>query len=218
MILDYNEWVMTRLAKPRFRNTWPVAVFCTWLIALGAVSYAPVAMSHPLEYHLDPLDDEAIERVLTSFELLSAGLEKAGLQGNARLSENALGITAIVWSTEAAVMGMDESRSVDSPSLLRALKAAGYEESPYVVAEWKLEAERVWEAYEVLSANLQITAIGRDMEALEQQADDLTPQQRTQQQAALMRQLSMLQTTAGDISRVAPFRQRMDSLARRLGN
>lgn len=175
-------------------------------------------MAHPLEYHLDPLDDQSIERVLASFDLLAAGLEAAGLQSSAQLSDNAMGITAIVWSTEDAIAGMDDSRAVDSPSLLSALTSAGYEDSPYVVAEWKMEAERVWEAYEVLTANFQIEIIGREMDLLEQEAEDLTPQQRAEKEAALIRQLSMLQTTAGDISRVAPYRQRLNELARRLGN
>lgn len=190
----------------------------TCLASFALTLQVPSAAAHPLEYHLSPLGDQEIERVLTSFELLSTGLEAAGLQDSARLSDNAMGITAIVWSTGEAVAAMDDSRAVDSPALLSALRSAGYEESPYIVAEWQMEAERVWEAYEVLTANFQLEAIGRDLAALENEAEGLTPRQRAEKDAALMRQLSMLQTTAGDISRVAPYRQRLEALALRLGN
>jgi len=188
------------------------------MIVLTQVFQASTLMAHPLEYHLDPLDEQSIERVLTSFDLLAAELEAAGLQDSAQLSGNALGITAIVWSTENAIADMDDQRPVDSPALLNALTSAGYEDSPYMVAEWQMEAERIWEAYEVLTANFQVETIGREMKVLEQEADELTPRQRAEREAALIRKLSMLQTTAGDISQVAPYRQRLDELARRLGN
>lgn len=78
---------------------------------LALALQAPSSAAHPLEYHLEPLDDQAIERVITSFELLSVELEAGGSPGGARISENAMGITAIVWSTEDAIAGMDGRRS-----------------------------------------------------------------------------------------------------------
>jgi len=180
--------------------------------ALGLAVQASLAVAHPLEFHLDPLDDEAIERVLTSFELLAARLEAAGLQGSARLPENAMGITAIVWSTEDAIAAMDHTRPADSPTLRNALTAAGYEDSPYVVAEWKMEAERVLESYEVLSGDLQFESIYRTLSELESSRGRLTDDEAEQKEAELIRQVSMLRTTAGDIAQVAPYRDRLDTL------
>lgn len=209
--MAFNAKPCTFLGKPRRSRRLCLCVFAL----LFRVSAAP---AHPLEFHLDPLDDAAIERVLMSFELLSGALEAAGLQGSARISEDALGITAIVWSTEQAIASMDNRRPAESPFLLNALTTAGYEDSPYIVAEWKMEAERVWESYEVLTANYRIESIGREMRTLAEAPGELTEQQRINREAALARQLSMAQTTARDVLQVAPYRQRLDALARRLGN
>jgi sirohydrochlorin ferrochelatase len=174
------------------------------------------AGAHPLEYHLDPLDSRMVERVLASFELLTADLEAAGRLGSARLPENAMGVTALLWSLEGAVAAMDETPAVDSPALLSALAAAGYEPSPYIVAEWKMEAERVLESYEVLSDNLQFESLYRGLSELESSRDRLSGDEAEQREAELIRQMSMLRTTAGDIAQVAPYRARLDALTGKL--
>jgi hypothetical protein len=182
-----------------------------------AVLLAPVgAAAHPLEYHLEPLDARTVERVLTSFELLTADLEAADRLASARLPDDAMGVTALLWSLEDAVAAMDETSPIDSPALLAALTAAGYENSPYIVAEWKMEAERVLESYEVLSGNLQFESIYRNLSELENSRDDLTDDEAEQKEAGLIRQMSMLRTTAGDIAQVAPYRDRLDALTGKL--
>lgn len=217
-VLVYTEIAMSILAKIRAAVTPPVTGFLAYLITFGLTLYSSSALSHPLEYHLEPLDDRAIERVLTSFERLSARLQHAGVEQTARLPDNALGITAVVWTMEEAVARLDEARAVESPTLLQALKAAGYEDSPYIVAEWKIEAERVWEAYEVLNGNFRTGTIGSEMAALEREANQLTEEQLARKEAALLRKASMVQTTARDVSKIAPYRGRLDRLSRKLGN
>jgi len=178
---------------------------------------APVsAPAHPLEYHLDPLDSTMVERVLTSFELLMADLQAAGLLASARLPDNAMGVTALLWSLEGAVAAMDKAPAVESSALLAALAAAGYESSPYIVAEWKMEAERVLESYEVLSGGLEFESIYRNLSELEDSRDRLSDEEAEEKEAQLIRQMSMLRTTAGDIAQVAPYRERLDALTGKL--
>lgn len=186
------------------------------LLILGALLTQSPARAHPLEFHLEPLTAATVERVLTSFELLTTELAGAGALTNARLPENALGITALLWSLEDAVAALDETWPENSEVLLRSLAAAGYERSPWTVAEWKVEAERVLESYEVLRGELQLASIHRELAELEQQADRLTADEVAERESALIRQLSMLQTTAGDIAAVAPYRSRLDKWVGRL--
>lgn len=207
---------MTLMAKTSALFAQPVKAFSSLLVTFALFIVAPQISAHPLEYHLEPLKAEDVERVLVSFELLTAKLETAGLLATARTGEEALGVTAVVWSVEDAIAAMDETRSVESPTLLQALGAAGYEDSPYVVAEWKVEAERVLEAFEVLQGDFQTQAIGREMAVLEENAAQLTGEEIAERQMVLIRQASMLKTTAGDISQVAPFRQRLEALTSQL--
>ncbi|MGA9574939.1 MAG: hypothetical protein WBS20_13445 [Lysobacterales bacterium] len=193
-----------------------IKVFSVCLVVVVAQLSPVVARAHPLEYHLEPLDAETIERVLTSFELLTQELQAAGLLASAKLPKDAMGVTALLWSLEDAVAAMDESPAVESPSLLNALTAAGYESSPYVVAEWKMEAERVLESYEVLSGNIQSESIFRQLTELEETRGELTEEEIEQRESTLTRQMSMLQTTAADVAQVAPYRQRLDMLTGRL--
>jgi len=182
-----------------------------------SIFLAPVsALAHPLEYHLDPLDATMVERVLTSFELLTADLEAADLLASARLPDEAMGVTGLLWSLEGAIAAMDETPAVDSPALLNALAASGYTPSPYIVAEWKMEAERVLESYEVLSGGLQYEAVYRSLSELENSRDQADSDEAEQKEAELIRQMSMLRTTAGDIAQVAPYRNRLDALTGKL--
>jgi hypothetical protein len=186
-------------------------------VLVSCILLSPVTVrAHPLEYHLEPLDASTVERVLTSFELLTAELEAADLLGEASLPENAMGVTALLWSLEGAVAAMDQAPAVDSPLMLNALAAAGYEPSPYIVAEWKMEAERVLESYEVLSGNLRFESIYRNLSELENSRESLTDDEAEEMEAELIRQMSMLQTTAGDIAQVAPYRDRLDALTGKL--
>jgi len=193
-------------------------IFCTCLAASATAFPFATALAHPLEFHLEPLDTGAVERVLTSLELLMGELKSADKQDAANLPDGALGITAILWSIESAVAAMDETWATKSPALLRSLRAAGYEDSPYVVAVWKIETERVLEAYEVLSGNFQEDDIRAGLAELEKDASRFTEEERVNRERVLIRKASMLQTTAGDISQVAPFRQRLDRLTAQLGN
>ncbi len=185
---------------------------CAGLVAFATVLPCAIAHAHPLEYHMEPLDANAVERVVTSLELLLGELKRAGEQDTANLPEGALGITAILWSVEIAVAAMDETWPTKSPALLRSLQSAGYEDSPYVVAEWKIKAERVLEAYEVLNGNFQWEDIQAGLAELDKDANQLTDEERLNRERLLIRKASMLRTTAGDISQVAPFKQRLDQL------
>lgn len=161
---------------------------------------------------MEPLDAATVERVLASFDSLASELRGAGLLDAASLPDDALGITAILWSIQSAVATMDGTWPTESPTLLRALTAAGYENSPYVVAEWKIEAERVLEAYEVLSTDITNEALAAELAELERNRDQMTEAALHEQESALIRKASMLQTTARDIEQVAPYRQRLDRL------
>lgn len=161
---------------------------------------------------MEPLDAATVERVLTSFELLASQLRGAGLLDAAKLPDNALGITALLWSIEGAVATMDGTWPTESPALLKALSAAGYDDSPYTVAAWKIEAERVLEAYEVLSANITGGALAAELAELERNRGQMAEAAIHEKESALIRKASMLRTTARDIEQIEPFRQRLDQL------
>jgi hypothetical protein len=187
-------------------------IFCACLVASVMVFPFANAHAHPVEFHMGPLDKSTVERVLNSLELLMGELKSASKRDAANLPDGALGITAILWSIQDAVAAMDETWPTKSPTLLRSLESAGYEDSPYIVAEWKIEAERVLEAYEVLSGNFKEKDIHAELAELEKDTNQLTDEERLKRESLLIRKASMLQTTAGDISQVAPFRQRLDRL------
>ncbi len=174
------------------------------------------AAAHPLQYHLEPLDARTVERVLTSFELLAAELEGADRLASARLPENAMGVTALLWSLQGAVANLDQAPPVDSPALQQALATSGYVRSPYMVAEWQMEAERVLESYEVLLRDLRLETVYAALAELDESAGQLDDEQAELREFELLRQLSMLQTTARDIAQVTPYRDRLDALAGKL--
>lgn len=165
-----------------------------------------------------PLDAATVERVLASFDSLASELRGAGSLDAAKLPDDALGITALLWSLEAAVATMDGAWPTESPALLQALAAAGYEDSPYMVAEWKIEAERVLEAYEILSANITVEGLATELAELERNRGQATEAALHEQESALIRKASMLQTTARDVEQVAPYRQRLDRLTRQFSD
>jgi hypothetical protein len=171
-----------------------------------------------MEFHMAPLDAATVERVLASLDSLASELLEAGLVDGARLPDDALGITALLWSIEAAVVTMDNAWPTESPALLGALAAAGYEDSPYMVAEWKVEAERVLEAYEVLRANLTGEGLATEWAELERNRGQMSEAALHEQESALIRKASMLRTTARDIEQVAPYRQRLDRLTRQFSD
>ncbi|MGK2926302.1 MAG: hypothetical protein ACSLE2_11845 [Lysobacterales bacterium] len=159
-----------------------------------------------------PLDAATVERVLTSFDSLASELRGAGSMEAAKLPDDALGITALLWTIEAAVATMDNAWPTESPALLSALTAAGYEDSPYMVAEWKIEAERVLEAYEVLSSNITAKGLATEWAELERNRGQMSEAALHEREKVLIRKTSMLRTTARDIEQVAPYRQRLDRL------
>ena len=159
-----------------------------------------------------PLDAQTVERVLTSFDRLIDKLENADAVDSARLPDDAFGITVILWSIEDDVAAIDKTRAVESPTLLQALQAAGYEDSPYIVAEWKIEAERVLEAYEVLRENYQLKDIVAELTELENNPKLLTDEKLMTRANMLTRKESMLQTTAKDLPMIKQYMQRIDAL------
>ncbi|MFZ0469431.1 MAG: hypothetical protein WAL92_10970 [Thiogranum sp.] len=198
----YNAPIMTAIAKTRS------------LILAAVAALFPCAMihAHPMEYHMIPLDAQTVERVLTSFDRLIDKLENADAVDSARLPDDAFGITVILWSIEDAVAAIDKTRAVESPTLLQALQAAGYEDSPYIVAEWKIEAERVLEAYEVLRENYQLKDIVAELTELENNPKLLTDEKLMTRANMLTRKESMLQTTAKDLPMIKQYMQRIDAL------
>jgi hypothetical protein len=198
----YNAPIMTAIAKTQS------------LILAAVAALFPCAMihAHPMEYHMIPLDAQTVERVLTSFDRLIDKLENADAVDSARLPDDAFGITVILWSIEDAVAAIDKTRAVESPTLLQALQAAGYEDSPYIVAEWKIEAERVLEAYEVLRENYQLKDIVAELTELENNPKLLTDEKLMTRANMLTRKESMLQTTAKDLPMIKQYMQRIDAL------
>ena len=191
-----------------------VTVAC--VLVISALLSTGNASAHPLQYHLEPLDARTVERVLSSFELLTAELEGASRLASARLPDNAMGVTALLWSLRGAVADLDQAPPIDSPALQQALEAAGYERSPYMVAEWQMEAERVLESYEVLRRDLRLETVYAALSELDESAGQLDAEQAELREFELLRQLSMLQTTARDVAQVAPYRDRLDALAGKL--
>jgi hypothetical protein len=204
---------MFKSSPPTNRNSaltdttrWPVRALAV-LIVLASTSLA----AHPLQYHLKPLDAARVERVLTAFETLLSVVERGGAMEAARLPDGALGASALVWSVQGAVVAMDDSAGRGGDSLSAALLASGYEDSPFVVDEWRFEAERVLAAYEVLSGDLRRDEVYAAMAELETEAATTPADELEERTAALVRQAELIHDTQYDVPAVAPFRARIDA-------
>jgi hypothetical protein len=187
------------------------------LACVCAVLASPAAHAHPIEYHMQPLEDADVERVLSSLELITDELEAAGALSGLRVPDDALGITAILWALLDAVLETDQVSRVDSPTLMRSLAGAGYPQSYYVVEQWQGEAERVIETYEVLKRGLDMKAIYRGYAELEARRGELSAKEADRREGRLVRDHQMVRTTYKDLSLISAYLPRLDALAARLG-
>jgi hypothetical protein len=182
-----------------------------------AVFSIATVQAHPIEYHMQPLDDATIERVIQSLEQMIGELEKTGSLDKVRLPEDAMGIPVLLWSVQDALMEADEVTTIDSPTLKRALLSAGYSDSPYVVEEWQAETEQVLETYEVLKKSLNLEQVYAGYAALEQDRPGLTVDQAVEREIGLLRNHELVRTTGKDIELVKQYLPQLDSLSLRLG-
>jgi len=174
-------------------------------------------MAHPMEYHFRPLDAATVERVLDSFDRLVIQLQNNGSLAAARLPDDAMGITAVAWSLQDAVLAIDDSTPADSEILDEALAASGYGDPEIRGYEWALEAERVLETYETLVNNIDIASLNAGFAELEANRDSLSEEEESEREAVLFRNEQLLRNTWQDFELVSQYRQRLDFLVRRLG-
>ncbi len=187
-------------------------IFCTCLVAFATVFPVATAHAHPIEYHRKPLNAEGVQRVLASFDLLMGELRNADTLNAARIPANAMGVTLMLWSVQDAIADADETAPSDSPSLKRSLNAAGYKDSPYMVDEWQIEAERVLETYEVLQKGLTQASVIADYAAFKKEASGLSEEQAVNRQRILVRNSQLVRTTSKDLALVSEYRKQLDAL------
>jgi len=174
-------------------------------------------MAHPMEYHYRPLNAATVERVLDSFDRMVIQLQKNGSLASARLPDDSMGITAVVWSLQDAVLAIDDSTPANSKILDEALAVSGYADPEIRGYEWQLEAERVLETYEALVSNIDIASVNSGFDELEQDRDSLTEDEVQVREAVLYRNEQLLRTTWRDLELLRHYRQRLDFLVQRLG-
>jgi hypothetical protein len=174
-------------------------------------------MAHPMEYHYRPLDAAAVERVLDSFDRMVIQLQKNGSLASARLPSDAMGVTAVVWSLQEAVLAIDDSTPAGSKILDEALAASGYSNPEIRGYEWQLEAERVLETYEALVNSIDMSSVNSGFAELEKDRNSLTEDEVREREVVLYRNEQLLRTTWKDLELVSEYRQRLDFLVGRLG-
>jgi hypothetical protein len=116
--------------------------------AILLVVSSPVA-AHPIEYHMQPLQAETVERMIVSLDELISELDRLGAVGTIRDAQ-APDRRIPIWRIQAAVAAPTGGSIAESPAIRRAAVKAGYEDGPFVVEEWQLDANRVLDVYEAL--------------------------------------------------------------------
>lgn len=99
-----------------------------------------------------PISAEATERAVTSLENLFDALDRAGRLGEVRLPDGAVNLAALLGPLEDTVAAADETTVGDSPTLNEALRSAGYEDSPFMIDDWRYETRDVLIHFEQLQS------------------------------------------------------------------
>jgi hypothetical protein len=197
-----------------FKLTLIFRAWAFWVL----LAASPQLPAHPMEYHLRPLDAASVERVLDSLDRMVTQLRENDSLASASLPDDAMGISAIVWSMQDAVLSIDDSTPADSETLNSTLAASGYTDPEIQVYEWQLEAERVLETYEVLVSGIDMTTVNAGFTELERDRASLPEDEAREREAALYRNEEMLRTTAKDLELISHYRPRLDALVGRLGS
>jgi len=187
------------------------------LACLLSTMFTPRVVAHPLEHHLQPLDDETVERVLDSLDQLVIQLENQGALNTARLHEGALGVAAMAAALEDAYLELQVSSKQAITTLNDLLADSGYADPMIGVIEWQLEAERVLETYEVLVRGLDVESLNAAFARYDEASARLSDEQALDQEIALFRDVQLLNTAGADVGAIEPYRARLDKLVQRLG-
>ena len=170
-----------------------------------------------MHYHMQPLDEATVERVVNSLNQMIGDIRRNGSLDSAGLPNDAMGITVLLWSVQDAMMAMDDSGTLDSPGMRRALISAGYKDSRYVVEEWQADAEQVLETYEVVGRGLSMEGIQARYTAFLADRPQLDEEQAIELESALVRDRQLLRTTAEDVALIRQFKPQLDAIASQLG-
>ena len=127
--------------KPFFRRDLILQSCRTVLAACLMAGLSTIAFAHPQDGHLPPLTASEVERSVRALEILVPKWSGQAMPDNAET------LGALAGVLEDALSASDGITSSQSPTLLRALRQAGYPDSPYIVDQWKLDTERVLETY-----------------------------------------------------------------------
>lgn len=198
-------------------RAWQLYLTCGALILCWAFLSTRIAFAHPIEYHMQPLEAAAVERVLISLEQMVTAVEASDMAGSLRLPDDAMGISVLLWTLQDALMNADEVTTLDSPTLHLALQSAGYPISDFIVETWQIEAERVIGTYEVLSRNLDLSQVQVRYAALDDDRAALSPERAMEFEAALLRDHELVKTTGKDLDLIEHYRPRLDALFERMG-
>jgi len=166
---------------------------------------------------MQPLDAKTVERVIQSLDQMVDDLKRSGTLDTVRLPDGAMGISVMLWSVQDALMKLDETTTIDSPTLKQALFSAGYPDSLYVVEEWQIEAEQVLETYEVLNKGLNLDQVYAGYAALERDRPELSEEKVIERESTLIRNHELVRTTAMDLELITHYLPRLDALTERLG-
>lgn len=187
-------------------------------LLLGCLlAFSSPAIAHPMHFHLQPLDAKTVERTLDAMERMVAQLEEDRGATPVALPEGALGVAVLSWVLPRGVVSLDEATLADSELLNETLAAAGYEDSETAVQEWKIDAERILEAWEVLSRDLDMGDVDAAYLRLAAERERLELDELLQREAELLRDETLVLTTLRDLELIEPFGSRIAVLLERLG-
>jgi len=181
------------------------------------LAFSPPAFAHPMHFHQQPLDAETIERTLDGMDRMVALLDERRGTPPLELPEGAMGVAVLAWLLPREVAALDEATLADSELLNDTLTAAGYDNPETAVYDWKIDAERILEAWEVLDRNLDMDQVNAAFDALAQEINDSPESGLSKQEALLFRDEALVRTTRKDIEIVDSYRSRISALLQRLG-
>ena len=203
-----------KVDKRKSRNV--ISILLSTGITFSAL-FGSSVQAHPMHYHMQPLDEATVERVVNSLNQMIGDIRRNGSLDSAGLPNDAMGITVLLWSVQDAMMAMDDSGTLDSPGMRRALISAGYKDSRYVVEEWQADAEQVLETYEVVGRGLSMEGIQARYTAFLADRPQLDEEQAIELESALVRDRQLLRTTAEDVALIRQFKPQLDAIASQLG-
>ena len=126
-------------------------------------------------------------------------------------------VAELMFSLQTSVLAVDGSDTIDSPVLKQSLSSSGYEDSIYMVEEWKADLQQVLETWEVLQLGLTSENVQARYDAFSQSLPDIEPERAIEIESSLISDAERDRTTAVDRPLVKQYQQQLNALIARLG-